>query len=408
MKNKNHFLYYWQQALFNCGLIVISGSVIQGFLLESGASEDQVSLYVTVTLVIQTAAMLLLSRLLENVKNIRASIALTNAAHAVPVAALIVFSLRPGFAPGMVFGVLFGIAAVLSVAQGIQNVLVYKLPFHIMDIRDYGRVSGQSGVILGVTGAAFSLLMSFLIKKTAYFPVFAAFSAVALAFLLVSAFLVMRYRINDYQSAAEQTKRINLFRYRPFYRLLAANVLRGLATGIFNLAAVIGYSEELIVSGGAEIMVALTQVATILGCQSYARIAQKHRNGLLLLISGFGFCAAMPFLVVGRSFVVFCIFYFITSVFNVYISYAIPVLVAERIDYACIGQYNAWRLALYTLGVAAGSACVPFLLRTVGGFGALLIGGILMVPCGIGYYRFERRAAAGERSAPPDGTDRDA
>ena len=42
MKNKNHFLYYWQQALFNCGLIVISGSVIQGFLLESGASEDQV------------------------------------------------------------------------------------------------------------------------------------------------------------------------------------------------------------------------------------------------------------------------------------------------------------------------------------------------------------------------------
>jgi len=75
-----------------------------------------------------------------------------------------------------------------------------------------------------------------------------------------------------------------------------------------------------------------------------------------------------------------------------YISYAAPVIIAEKIDYGCLGQYSAWRMGLTTLGTSLGSALVPILLEWVGAGGVLLFGGISMLPFGIGYYLFEKRA----------------
>lgn len=92
----------------------------------------------------------------------------------------------------------------------------------------------------------------------------------------------------------------------------------------------------------------------------------------------------------GGAKTVFIIFYFISFLFVNYINLAVPVAVAEYIDYNCLGQYTAWRMALFTLGVSLGGLVVPILLNSVGGFVTLLICGITMLPCGIGYYIFEK------------------
>ena len=77
--------------------------------------------------------------------------------------------------------------------------------------------------------------------------------------------------------------------------------------------------------------------------------------------------------------------------FNNYISYGVPVIVAENIDYNCLGQYTAWRMALFTGGVAIGGVLVPILLELIGGSGTLLVSGLAMLPCGVGYYLFDRQ-----------------
>ena len=43
-----------------------------------------------------------------------------------------------------------------------------------------------------------------------------------------------------------------------------------------------------------------------------------------------------------------------------------------------------------TLGISVGSLLVPVLLDAVGTTVTLLVGGLAMLPCGIGYFLFER------------------
>lgn len=94
---------------------------------------------------------------------------------------------------------------------------------------------------------------------------------------------------------------------------------------------------------------------------------------------------------------IFYILYFVIFLFVNYISISIPVLVAEKIDYNCLGQYTAWRMALFTFGIGAGGVVVPLLLKYVGAIGTLVVCGIAVLPCGIGYYMFERQSKIQEK-----------
>ena len=73
-------------------------------------------------------------------------------------------------------------------------------------------------------------------------------------------------------------------------------------------------------------------------------------------------------------------------------------MVALHVDYNCLGQFTAWRMGIYTLGTAIGGVCVPLLLDLVGGFNTLLIAGITMLVCGVGYYVFDRKAVAAKKT----------
>lgn len=112
---------------------------------------------------------------------------------------------------------------------------------------------------------------------------------------------------------------------------------------------------------------------------------------MLILISSVVFCVISPLMTATTSRAWFYVFYFIAYFFVNYVSYSVPVLVAKHIDYKVLSQYTAWRMALYTLGIAAGGAVVPPLLELIGHTGTLIVCGVSLLPCGIGYYLFERK-----------------
>ena len=97
-------------------------------------------------------------------------------------------------------------------------------------------------------------------------------------------------------------------------------------------------------------------------------------------------------MLLGNSQKMFLIVYFTVYLFYNFVNYAVPVLVARNIDYGCIGQYSAWRMALHTVGTAIGSALVPVLHQIIGGVVCLIVCGVLLLICGVCYYRFERRS----------------
>lgn len=393
MKDKscNYILYLFYYTMYNCMMALATGSVIQTFLMESGIGEREVSFYCSALQVFQLTAMLLMSRTADSVKNIRKGVALTMAAFIPFFVTLFSICTASGILTQMKYAIIFIVSIFLNLALGFHSIFSYKLPHHIMNIKDYGKVSGQAGVVSGIVCMLLSIFMNILLSKYAYFGTMNVFWVLGILMGILTSLLCLKFRTVSDSVSLSVGEKINIFRYKPFYQLIIPNFSRGFSTGILNLITLIGYTCNILDSAEASIIVVLTQAATLLSCQSYSLLIGRYRNGTLLLVSAVIFCIAISFAVVGNSTWIFLACYFLAYFFINHINYAVPVLVANCIDYNCLGQYTAWRMVLHTLGVAVGGACVPFLLEYVGATGALLVCGVTAFPCGIGYYWFEKQ-----------------
>ncbi len=392
MKNtKNYILYYFQTASYSFVNMIAVGTIFQTFMLECGISKPNVSFCVSTVQIIQTLTTILVSKFAENIKNVLRAVGVCLAAQSIPVLTMLFICLCSGISLDIKYILLFSTNVILGLFMGLYSILAYKQPYHIMKITEYGRVSGQSGVIAGVIGALATAVIAFALEKYSYFATMTVVLIFALIMAVGSGAVNLFYTPFDPYSKNKTAEKINIFRYKPFYQLLLPNLLRGVSTGIFNLIAVIGYDCKILDKATSAILVTLAQIATLVGCQTYSFIAARRKSGIICLISSVVMLLALPLMTAGGSVKAFIGLYFVAFFFVNYINHAVPVIVAENIDYNCLGQYTAWRMALHTAGVSIGGALVPILLDALGGTGTLLISGITMLPCGVGYYIFDRQ-----------------
>ncbi|MBQ6707758.1 MAG: hypothetical protein IJM97_02265 [Clostridia bacterium] len=390
-EKQNVLIYYLQYAAYNIAIVLSTGAVIQTFMLECGISNERVSLYVSALQIIQTVMMLLISKASENIKNIRKGVTMTYSAYIPFFAVLLFLCIKNDFLPDTKFIIIFAFSILLNIFLGVYNIIFYKLPYEVMDIRNYGKVSGQGGVIAGLVCMAFSAILTYFGGRFSYFGTMAVFFAVGIVTALWMIFANVLYKPMNNEKCEEKSEKINIFKYKPFYQLIIPNFARGFSLGIFNLITVIGYSCRIIDSSSAGIIATVMQIATLISCQTYAIIVRKCKNGNIIVLASVVFCIAAPMITLFAKAPLFYLFYFIAYFFINFIAYAVPVLVATHIEYSVLSQYTAWRMALFTLGTAIGSAVVPFLLNTLGSTGTLIVSGITILPCGIGYYFFERK-----------------
>ena len=391
---KNIPLFYLQQVAFSLTQIIAFGTIFCTFMLESGISDTEISLCTSIFQVIQTATMLLVSRLAENKKIVLKGVGICCFSYALVMAAMLFLSINKNVPVNTSYVILLTVGSVVSLFVGLYNVLCYKQPHLIMDIKNYGKIIGQIGVISGLLGIAVSTAMSFLCKNYDYFSVMTFVCIFGIILAVVSGLISFFFIPIDGESVTKSEKSINIFRYKPFYQLFVPNLLRGFSTGIFGLITVIGYHCEILDSAGAVALVTASQIATLLSSQCFSFISQRNKNGILCLVSSIVCLVCFPAITAGGSKTLFIVFYFIAYLFFNFINNAIPVMVALHIDYNCLGQFTAWRMGIYTLGTAIGGACVPILLKWLGSFNTLLIAGITMLVCGVGYYIFDKKATA--------------
>ena len=392
MFNKNCILFYAQEVLTGCVTLLMTGTVIQNFLIESGCSNQQVSNYISIMQMVQMVTMLLLSEKMEHTKNIFRSIVGTYVMQIPLFAAMLFLSVKPEVPVDMKYMFLFAISFVANMFYGLNIIVRYKLPYYILDMSKYGQVTGISGILLGIVGVLFASILSFCVRRYLYFDTMAWFSGIGILFVIMAAVLTLGlHPVSNRMELKKKEKAKNLFHYKPFFQLLLPNLLRGVSTGIFLMMAVIGYSSEILDSVGTSKLVTLSQVGIIVGCALYSFCSVRIKDGVLIMAAGIFFCLTLPIMMNKHSQNIFLIVYFIAYLSYNCINYAVPVLVAKNIDYDYVGQYSAWRMAIHTLGAAIGSAIVPALINCFEEIGCLVVCGITMLLCGICFYRFEKR-----------------
>ena len=385
----NEWKLYISDALYQAVLLIAVGPLLQTFMLEMGMAADVVSRTVSVFQVVQGSIMLLCASLVEKIKNVTKACAVLALNPLCLLLVMIFFSITgaKNALPGAYIAVLAG-GCITNVLLGLYNVLTYKRPYHIMDMREYGRITANGSVIIGIFGMALSFLMTFCLGTFSYFHVICGFSVGGTILLICASFVAFSF--HEMESSENYTKpqqkKINLFRYKPFYILFVPNLLRGIAAGVFGVAVTIGYYFDILNSMTSSFMNVAVYVGTILSGILYVRIAKKWNNGKITLVFTILSAISLPIMLLGKSTVVFLVAYMLSYLFIQLFSTAIPVSVSEFVDYQVMGRYTAWRMMLQTVGVAIGGFLVPILLAHIGGIPTLLFAGGLNVLTGVGYY----------------------
>ena len=233
-----------------------------------------------------------------------------------------------------------------------------------------------------------SVLLSRLQERFSYFAVMTGlFLAAIIAILVFAVVTLSMKKVEGVQKETILQKRMTLFHYRPFTKLIVPNLARGFCAGILTISVTIGYYFDILDSRSAGILVILTTAMTILSCMAYPLLVKWSGEGKTLLLSAVIMLISMPRMFLGRSTLAFLLFYAVAYFFMNIINYAVPVAVVKIIDYEVAGQYNGFRMLLHTGGMAmAGFVCVA-MLEYLGGVLTMTIAATLQVYASYAYHK---------------------
>lgn len=371
--------------------MMLTGAVLQTFMLESGFSEQATNIFFSVMNMVQVLSILALtggaSKITKTKEWMRNTYFL-----AIPFAILLVIiCFLPISSTSFIFALLFGLGTVYNIGVGINSVLSYKLPYTIMDMKDYGRLMSLSGSVSGVVCFALSLLLSFLQGRFDYISIMKTAYMISVVVIGAVAVVTHSFRENSNRRVDDSSgNKVNILKYKPFTYLIIPNITRGFCLGIVTIAVTIGYYHKCLDSFSASIIVIITNATTIVGCLVYSKISERIKDRRILLLASIAVALFMPLMVFRGKTIDFLVFYTIVNFFITIINYAVPVTVTKIADYDMIGQYSAGRMLLNTLGTSiAGFVCVP-MFELIGVVATVTLSGVLQLLSGLGYYLYLR------------------
>lgn len=385
--------YYLQTCLYNAVLIMISGGIVQAFMLESGISEDKVSAFIGLMQAVQAISMISMSQFLERTNVLKANGLITFGLYPL-LTAMFVFCFVRGISPDIRFIVLVLTGAVTFFCIANRGVLEYKVPYDIFDMKEYGKVCSVNGSMVGIGNMAITAVLSVFLKRNEYFSVMRVFLLIAFFLVFLCAFVALSYRKVDVNFQGElalsrdnaDAKKINLFKYRPFYLLALPNFLRGFAYGTTTLLTTVGYHYGIIDSVSASYMVLVSNLFIIFGCILYSKLTVLKKDGPITLITAACLVVTLPLMLVGKNTWFFLLMYGISLFIRTVMDYSIPVSIVYFVDYEVMGQYSSWRMALFMAGTAVSGFVTMPMVNRFGGEITLIINGVLFLAVGLAYF----------------------
>ena len=389
----NNTKYLIQSTIYSTALLMIAGSVIQSFLLENGMSETVVTAYLSVVQIVQVSVMLVLSLVIDKIKNVLRVFAWTQILQLSLFLSLAFLCVAGGMHITFKYLLVFFTGIVTNIIQAVYNVVCYKAPYHIIDMTEFAKITGKQGVIIGLSGIIVSAVMSFMTSHVDYNMAMLCFFVFGTICVLSSFFLSISYTpvMPKTHHSHGEVKKVSLLKYKPFYLLILPNITRGFCLGILSVSMTVGFSMGITDKSSGAVLTLLLQIATVISCLIFTFIAKKNNDGIIILVSTVLLAISMPAMIVGKSLGIFYVMYFFANFFISFINNAVPVAVTKVVDYEYIGQYSSWRMLLHTLGVALSNAVVTPLMSAVGSMGLMLIAVICQIFSGIAYFIFLKR-----------------
>ena len=383
---KNTLSYTVSIVAYQFTLLTMGATLLQSYLIERGFSEESTGFFFSSMRAVQVLTILFAMFAAERCRRPKIPTAFTQLG-AIPLA-LFFLSLSGELGVDALPLYLFG--GVLNVAIGVYSILSYRLPYSVMDMRDYGRISGMAGAISSLVTLSASLLISLLGERIAFASLMRAAFAVAAACAILGCLSTLRLRETPLPPQ-DTAARCRLLCYRPFTVLIPATLLRGLATGVFTLSATLGYSAGLLDSRTASLMVILTGIFTMLGGFLYSFLTVRVAPRPLLLVACAGAAVMLSLMPLGGT-PLFLVAFSLATLFIALVDYAVPVAVTRFVDHTMISRYTGGRMLLHTLGIALSGFLGILLSERVGILPPLVLAGVALLAFGLLFCRYLKKS----------------
>ena len=367
---------------------------MQTFFAECGLSENTIFIINSLLNILQVLTLLIASPMIDKSKNV---IRLTGLIHtlSIPLVMFLLYSCyRQGIFGTSSYTIMGACFFISQVGVGLYICISYKIPYHVIDMKKYGKISSLSGALSFVATFLLSSLLTYIQSGVGYFTAIAVMFMISFLSIIVFTTSTLSLKeINHFENDDNEKKdrKINIFKYRPFYTMIIPNLFRGICGGGIGAVVTIGYYCNILDAKSAGILVIITSLMSFAGYIIYPFLEKIMNEGRIILIFSVINMLTMPFMFIFHSPAPLLVLYAVAFLTSIVIGTAVPVGVAKVVDYEVMGQYSGYRMLIHLTGAASFGFMSMFLLKTIGATGAMFFVALLQLISGILYFRFFKK-----------------
>ena len=391
LSQKNLRKYYLQTATYALVAMFLNGAIAQTFLLTVGLSESDVYTYSSIIQFSQVAVMVFMVFLSGRLRHEKTLAAISSLSMLAPICILMIAAINPAVVSGTFVGILFVVTMIVFGGMGMHNVLTYCLPYKLIDMADYGKLTGIGGAVSGAVTFLVSSLHTFVVSQFDYvgsmiwFFSVAGLAAIFEAVMYFTMKELPRDKADDLQKSVDLSELVAVFKNPDTYYLLIPNFARGIALGVFNVLAIMAVGAGVTDAAGASSLNLILQLSSFGASVVFSVLYKKIKVEKMLLICTAFICVLLPF-ILSLGFIPFLVISLLALFFRFIVDSAIPVALVSIIPESQMGAYSSIRMLILTAAQAIAAILVLPLVSLVGYFGVLVIASALQLICGIGHY----------------------
>lgn len=377
-------------AFLAAARLFFAGTIIQTFLASFGVSSQLIGVHTTLLSVADIVTTMLFSDIADKGSHIKRTVMILGGGMAITFFPMLILCLISGITAKVAFGISLAVGLIQASLLALWNIYSYKMPYLSFDISYYGLCCSWETVTGSLASIGTGILLAWFIKRADYSKVMFFGFLFAVVSYLITVVLNKMLRLEG-DTVKNEKKKISpfsaittLLKVPVFSRLMLPSFLRGLATGVLTMAAVIAMKMGFDASD-TSLMVTVSSVSSILGAAFFSFLSRKFDPRDLCLIGSIA-VAVFPVIGLGGKELFFAV-YFIIMFGKIVVDLSVPTMLYRYISYEIAGEYHAWRLMLSTAGTAVATLLTGFFTESVPAVWIAVVAGLLQLASGL-LYRF--------------------
>ena len=380
--------YILKSVSYNIVLLFITGGIIQNFFSYLGFSSSQIGTYISMTNVAQIVVMILGIVFVDRISNPKKTCSVLVLNSIAFCLAMLFFCFFKGIPTNIIFisAMIFG--AFVSLLNGFESILAYRLPYQVIDMHEFEKGQNLTGIVGGIISVVITSLISVFSTVIDFSYIIAVGFTVSLIFCIVAS--VTCKRMTEIKKIPKSDKfKLSKLKKRVFLYFYFPNFIRGCATAIVMMMPVIFVSEITDNPAKLSAMNIAYAIAGIVSSVIYRAIGNRLRSKTVFLIGAVITFVSLPMAVVGKSSIIFFIFYLFGGMGNTMLSVASAIYATEIVGADDIGAFSSLKMIFLLAGQAVSSFVIGKVIGKIPVFVLILVFVSFMLLSGILHYVYK-------------------